>query len=549
LQITKDGSHDLVYGGNYVHRAEFGIHKGTFWSPRGNLIAFYREDMSNVTNYPLVDITKRIAEVKNIKYPMAGMESENVTIGIFDTKTNKTINLNTGEPDEHYLTNITWSPDEKYIYISELNRAQNHLKLNKYDVATGQFVKTLFEESNPRYVEPEHPLYFVPGKNEFLFFSERDGYNHLYLYTDDGELIKQITKGKWVVTSLLGFDASAENIFYVSNERNPIERDVYKLNIQSNEKTLLTKKHGTHSPNFNEDKNFFIDQFSSLETPKDYYLTDNNGNEIKTVFSANNPFNDYKIGKMSVFTLMNENGDSLFTRMIKPIDFDSTKKYPVVIYVYGGPHSQLIRNTWMGNSWIWQYYMAQKGYIMLTLDGRGTDYRGFEFESAIHRNLGQLETNDQKVGIDYLYTLPYVDTNRIGVHGWSYGGFMTISLMQKYPEVFKVGVAGGPVTDWKFYEIMYGERYMDTPQENPEGYANSRITDKVDQLNGHLMIIHGAQDGTVVWQHSLEYLRNCIEKDIPVDYFVYPTHEHNVRGVDRIHLMKKVTQYFDDYLK
>ncbi|NOZ45302.1 MAG: S9 family peptidase [Chlorobi bacterium] len=548
--VTNDTNKDIVNGGSYVHRDEFGIYKGTFWSPKGNYLAFYHEDMSMVTNYPLVNITTRIATVDNIKYPMAGMKSEEVKVGVYNLKTGKTIYLNTGEPVEQYLTNIAWSPDEKTIYIAVLNREQNHLKLNKYDAITGKFIKTLFEEKDDKYVEPEKPVRFLPQSDSvFVWFSERDGYNHIYLYNIEGNLIKQLTKGDWEVTKLLGFDEVGNYMYFVSNERSPIERDVYKINISSGDKTLLTDGKGTHTPKFNSNYTYFIDQYSSLDVPRDYYLVNNNARKIREIYSAENPFKDYKLGALSLFKLKSADGKTdLYARMIKPVDFNPNKKYPVIVYVYGGPHSQLVRNTWMGNSRIWQYYMAQKGYVTLTLDNRGTSYRGHEFESAIHRHLGNIEVADQKMGIDYLFSKSYVDTNRIGVHGWSYGGFMAISLMQKYNNIFKVGVAGGPVIDWKYYEVMYGERYMDTPQENPEGYKNSRLEDKVTNLKGKLLIIHGAIDGTVVWQNSLTYIENCIENGIPVDYFVYPRHEHNVRGKDRIHLMKKVTQYFDDYL-
>ncbi len=549
VQVTTEGNENIIYAGNYVHRTEFGIQKGSFWSYNGNYIAFYRQDISMVTNYPLVNITTRIAEVENIKYPMAGMKSEEVTIGIYSLESGKTVFLKTGEPKEQYLTNIAWNPDENSIFVAVLNRDQNHLKLNQYDIKSGELIKTLFEEKHEKYVEPEEPIHFIPGNNnQFVWFSQRDGFNHIYLYKLNGELIKQLTEGNWVVTDLVGFDHNGEFMYYVSNERSPIERDVYKIKLSNGEKTILTQAKGTHNPLFSVNKTFFIDHYSSLEVPGDYYLVNNSGINLRTIYKAENPFKEYKIGEMSIFTIKADDGQDLFVRMIKPVDFDPAKIYPAIVYVYGGPHSQLIRNKWMGNSRIWQYYMAQKGYVMLTIDNRGTANRGFDFENCIHRQLGKLEIEDQKKGIDFLFNLDYIDTARIGIHGWSYGGFLTISLMQNYSEIYKVGVAGGPVIDWKYYEIMYGERYMDTPQENPEGYKSTRLTDKVSKLKGKLLIIHGAVDETVVWQHSLDYINNCIKEGKPVDYFVYPRHKHNVRGKDRIHLMEKVTQYFDDYL-
>ncbi|MCK4662974.1 MAG: S9 family peptidase [Bacteroidales bacterium] len=549
-QITNEDNKGIINGSSYVHRSEFGIRKGSFWSPKGNYLAFYRKDETMVTDYPLVDISQRIATLNNIKYPMAGMKSEEVTMGIYNVKNNNTIFLETGEPKEQYLTNIVWDLSEKYIYIAIVNREQNHMKLNKYDILTGKLIKTLFEEKHEKYVEPEKPMMFLSGKpDEFIWFSERDGYNHLYLYNTEGKLIKQLTKGNWTVTDFLGFDEEENHIFYSSTAESPIERHVYKLNISSGDISKLTAKKGSHTGQFNFSGNYFIDQYSSLTVPRTYYLKNNLGEIIRTLFNAENPMKNFKIGEMTIFTVKANDGiTDLYCRMIKPVDFDSTKKYPAIIYVYGGPHSQLVRNTWMGSTWVWQYYMAQKGYVMFTMDNRGTQNRGFEFENIIHRQVGFYETQDQMKGIEYLKNTGFVDTTRIGIHGWSYGGFLTISLLEQYPETFKVGVAGGPVIDWKYYEIMYGERYMDTPQENPEGYEKSAVINYAKNLKGKLMIIQGAIDGTVVWQNSLAFLQKCVEEGILVDYLVYPRHKHNVRGKDRIHLMRKVTQYFDDYL-
>jgi len=550
LFITNDKDKGIVNGNPYTHRQEFGINNGIFWSPKGNFMAFYRKDETMVADYPLVDIKTRIATKKNTKYPMAGETSEQVTLGVYNVKEGKTVFMKT-KKDDHYLTRISWDPSEKFVYIAELNRGQNHMKLNKYDVNSGEFIQTLFEEKHPKYVEPEHDMIFLKtNQDHFLWFSERDGYNHLYLYDIHGKLIRQVTKGKWIVTEFLGFDAKEKNIFIEATKESPIERHIYKVDIKTGKMLRLTQGKGTHNANFNPSHSYFIDTYSSTTVPRKVSIVDVNGKTVNNILTAANPVKDYKMGEMKIGTLKAVDGKTdLYYRMIKPVDFDPNKKYPVIVYVYGGPHAQMVTDSWLGGTGLWQYYMAQKGYIMFTLDNRGSAYRGFEFENIIHRQFGQNEMLDQMKGVEYLKSLPYVDQNRIGVDGWSYGGFMTISLMMDYPETFKVGAAGGPVIDWKFYEVMYGERYMDTPQENPEGYEKTSLLGKADKLKGRLLIIHGTVDPVVVWQNSLTFVEECVTKGVQLDYFVYPGHEHNVRGKDRVHLMQKITQYFDDFLR
>jgi dipeptidyl-peptidase 4 len=550
IKATTDTIKGIINGSGYVHRMEFGIDHGIFWSPKGNYVAFYRKDESMVTDYPLINIGERIAKSAKSKYPMAGMKSEEVTLGIFDYNKKEVTYIQTGEPKEQYLTSIAWDPSEKFIYIGVLNREQNHLKFNQYDIVSGDFVKTLFEEKNDRYVEPENsPVFFKNKPNEFLWLSERDGYKHIYQYNTEGKLLKQITKGDWVVSEIHGIDPAGNFIYFSANKENPIENHVYQYNINKGVVNLLTKEAGTHTVTFNKKFSAFFDTHSSTTVPRNYYVRNNKGKIQKTLLEASNPMDKFKVGEMSIFTLKSDDGSDLYCRMIKPLDFDPNKKYPAIVYVYGGPHSQLVTNEYLGGSWLWQYYMAQKGYVMLTLDNRGTNNRGFEFESCIHRNLGVNEVEDQMNGIEYLINTGFVDSTRIGLHGWSYGGFMTLSMISKYPDKFKVGVAGGPVIDWKYYEIMYGERYMDTPEENPEGYKKTSLLNKVSSFQDEqVLIIHGGIDDTVVPQNSLEFIEKSIKESVLIDYFAYPTHQHNVRGKDRVHLMKKVTKYFDDYL-
>ncbi len=546
-QITKDGSYTLVYG-KTVHREEFGIEKGTFWSPTGNFLAFYRMDQSDVTDYPIIDWSKYPAENKNIKYPMAGGKSHYVTLGIYDMKTGKTLYVKTEGDKEQYLTNIQWSPIEKNIYIAVLNRGQNHMKLNEYDVASGNFVRTVIEEKDEKYTEPLTPMLFVKNEKQFIWISRRDGYRHAYLYNIDGTLIKQLTKGKWEIKTTDAFDESYSRLFFHANEQGPANQDFYSVNTKTGEMIKLTSGSGFHTATLDAKGNYFIGNYTSCYIPREYSIVNTKNKKSISIFKAENPIKDYKLGRWSLFTIQNTEGTDLYCRLFKPVDFDSTKKYPVIVYLYNGPHSQMVTNSWLAGGELWYQYMTQKGFIIFTVDGRGTSYRGKDFEQATFRQLGTKEMEDQLKGVDYLKTLPYVDGNRLGVFGWSFGGFMSTSLMTRSPGVYKVGVAGGPVIDWSYYEIMYGERYMDMPQENKEGYEKNNLLNYVDKLKGKLLMIHGTQDPVVVWQHTMKYLKKATDKGIQLDYYVYPGHEHNVIGKDRPHLMEKICNYFIDNL-
>ncbi len=550
-----EGADGLVYGQS-VHRSEFGIEKGTFWSPQGNLLAFYRMDESMVTEYPMVNTATRITTPTPIRYPMAGMKSHEVTVGIFNTLKNTTVYLKTRRDTtvaerEMYLTNLSWSPDEKTLYIAKINREQNHTWLESYDAETGNLNKVLFEEKNDRYTEPADGLYFLPTKpNQFLWLSYRDGYKHIYLYTTDGNLVKQVTKGDFEVQSIIGTDPKGENVFFYSNIENPTERAAYSVNIKTGNITRLTPDHGTHTIAANASGTLFIDSYSNTNVPANVALVSAKGRKMSDIYSAPNPLADYAMPEIETGTIKAADGKTdLCYRLIKPLNYNNGQKYPTLVYVYGGPHSQLVTDSWLAGGNLYFLFLAQQGYVVFTVDNRGTDNRGFEFESCTHRHLGQIEMADQMEGVKFLQKLSYVDTARMGVEGWSFGGFMTITMKLAHPEIFKVGCAGGPVIDWKWYEVMYGERYMDTPQENPDGYADNSLVRKAKNLKGRLLVIHGAEDPTVVWQNSLEFIDACIKAGRQVDYFVYPHHPHNVGGRDRLHLYRKMFQYYEDFLK
>lgn len=561
-QLTTDGSPSVVYG-SAVHRNEFGITTGTFWSPDGKKLAFYRMDQSKVTDYPQVDIDTRIATCKPDKYPMAGGNTHHVTVGVYELSTGKMTYLNTPNGSVSgdsiatsvpYLTNIAWGPDSKTIYLFELNRDQNDCRLVSYDAATGNRLAELDRETHDKYVEPLHPIQFLPWDNgKFILQSQRDGYNHLYLYSKDGKLIKQLTSGPWVVQEVLGFNTKQKSIIIAANKYHPLHRWLYAVSVKDGKMQELVDTDGVHRGSLSETGAYLVDNWSNPTTPRciDLISTASGGSAARTrLLTASDPWDGYQQPIFECGQLKAADGmTDLYYRMVKPHDFDPAKKYPTVVYVYGGPHAHNIEASWHWYSRSWETYMAQKGYIIFVLDNRGSENRGRDFEQATFRQLGQIEMQDQMKGVDYLRTLPYIDTDRIGVHGWSFGGFMTISLITNYPDVFKVGVAGGPVIDWKWYEVMYGERYMDTPQANPEGYEKTSLLSKAKNLKGKLQIITGYNDDTVVPQHCLSFLKACIEAGTQPDFFVYPGELHNMQGHASVHLHERITQYFEDYLK
>jgi dipeptidyl-peptidase 4 len=538
-----------IVSGQAIARSEFGISGGIFWSNSGDYLAFYQKDEAEVSDYPLLDITTETGSLNSIKYPMAGQSSEKSGVGIYSLKSGKTVFIKPKGNPEDYLTNVGWGPKDEFLYIAEVNRDQNHMQLQKYNAETGEFIKTLFEEKNDKWVEPEHPVYFI-NDDQFLWLSERDGYMNFYFYTSDGLLIKQVTDNKWVISDIIGH--SGLTVYFKGTGESPLETNYFSIDIASGKQTTLTEG-GTHSVQFSSDYKYMYDAMNNTETPNLETICDGKGKKIREVMSAENPYKSAKnpdknveIGISEYGKLRKKDGPFMHYRMIKPADFDSTKKYPVLVYVYGGPHAQLVTNSWLGGASLWMHWMANQGYIVFTLDGRGSAKRGFEFESGIHRQLGTLEMEDQLTGVEYLKSLPFVDGDRMAVHGWSFGGFMTTSLMLREAGVFNVGVAGGPVTDWSYYEIMYGERYMDRPGQNEEGYKENRLHNYVKNLKGKLLLIHGTVDDVVVMQHNLSLVKAFVAEGVQMDFFPYPMHPHNVRGKDRVHLMTKVLNYIID---
>ena len=556
-QVTSDGSRDLVYGQS-VHRNEFGIEGGLFWNPQGTRLAFYRMDQSMVTDYPLItvpelnDSTQVSATPAPEKYPMAGQTSHLVWVGVLDVATGDTVYLKAGDPTDRYFSNISWNPDGDIVYMMEGNRDQNVVDLVAYDAVTGNRIASIYHEAHPKYVEPQHPITFLPwDKEKFLLWSERDGYNHLYIYGTAGKLEKQLTSGNWVVMDLLGFDEQQRAVIISANADSPIQQNLYRVDVTTGKMTRIDEGgKGWHNGNLSASGRYLIDNYQEPDVPRNIAIVDTRNNKQMRYFTAPDPWQGYTVPEYRCGSIKAaDDSTDLYYRMVMPVDFDPNKKYPTVVYVYGGPHAHNVDAGWHWRSRSWETYMAQRGYLLFILDNRGSENRGRDFEQATFRHLGQVEMQDQMRGVDFLRTLNYVDTARLGVHGWSFGGFMTISLMTNYPDVFKVGVAGGPVIDWKWYEVMYGERYMDTPQTNPEGYAQTSLINKAADLKGRLQIIIGLNDPTVVPQHAYSFFKACIAAGTQPDFFVYPGQGHNMRGHQSVHLHERITRYFDDYLK
>ena len=539
MQISNEDNENIVFG-QVVHRYEFGIDKGTFWSNDGSKLAFYLKDESMVTDYPLINTSPRVGDVDMIKYPMSGMASHQVLLGVYNFNNNKTIYLQTGKPKDQYLTNIAWSPDDKYIFIAVLNRDQNHLMLNKYSSLDGRFIATLFDEKSDKYVQPLHPVEFV-SKDKFLWRSEREGYDNLYLYDINGKFLKKVLNKQYVVKDYYGY--KNDNIYFSAYTNDGLGVDLWNVSINKRYKKKIVGDGSYHTFKISPSKKYFINQYSNINTPSVTQIINNKGNQIIQLLKSPDPLKNYNVAKTKLLTIQTDQNIALNARIIKPFSFDENKKYPVLLYVYNGPGVQLVRNNWLASAPLWMHYLANDGYIVFTIDGRGSENRGRDFEQFIFGELGKVEMEDQIIGYNYLKGLPFVDSNRIALHGWSYGGYMTTNLLLNYPDLFTCGVAGGPVTNWLFYEIMYTERYMGHPENNLNGYKKTNLIDKVNLLEDPLLMIHGLVDDVVLPQHSLNFVQSAIENNIQMDYFLYPGHPHNVRGKDRLHLMRKIINF------
>lgn len=545
-QITTDGSADVVYGGA-AHRAEFGIRDGLWWSPDNRFLAFFREDLQPVTVYPYVDHTTMPPKALHGRYPMAGRANSAVKVGVYDTKSQRLVYLEQGREKDVYWTNVTFAPDGRDIFVAIVNRGQDHMRLVRFATSDGSMQSVLFEERDEQWIEPEHGPIFLDGKpGQFLWFSPRDGHRQLYLYGRDGKLIRQVTRGEFDIHDFQGFSPDSRHAFVHASGADPLQMHLWRVDLATAEMRQLTTERGWHSCQVRSDGAAVLDSYSNLTLPGRSAVINVATGATSDVVSIGHRFPVR--GKQQFFTVAADDGTRLHGTLILPPELDETKKYPAILYVYGGPHSQLVKDRWLGGSSVWLHYMATRGFVICTLDNRGTDNRGIEFAQAVHRRLSELETRDQLRAVRHLRDLRFVDPKRIGVHGWSYGGYMTLNLMLRAPGTFACAIAGAPVTDWAQYETGYTERYMDTPKENPKGFRQASVLPLAKNLRGRLLVIHGTDDKTVMWSHSLAMVKRFIGSGQLVDYMPYPMQKHGIRGPSRHHLFKLLTRYFVDHL-
>ena len=540
----------IVYGQS-VSRNEFGINGGVFPSPDGRRLAVYRKDESAVGEYPLYDIRSRTGGSEIIRYPMAGTASEKLELCICDLKGRIMTRLKIDDFDEErYLPGVSWSPDSKYVFVQVLDRAQHNMHLNMYRADYGEFVRTLIWERNGKWVEPLDPIWFLKGSYKFIYRTDnRDGYRNLYLCDTLGR-VQRLTPCDADVQYVAN---DGNYVYYTSAEVSPIENHLFRVKVSGilkGKPQRLTSEPGWHNVSMSPDCSRFIDRYSSLNVPSVTQVKSCDGKILERVMDAPDPLDIYAQCKVELGSVKSADGKfDNYYRLFYPRDYDPSKSYPLIVYVYGGPHSQMVTNSWLGGIRMWEMLMAQKGCFVYVQDNRGTQNRGAEFEKAINRQCGKVEGEDQMAGINALLDrFPNIDRSRIGLHGWSYGGFMTLSMVCDNPGFFKVAVAGGPVIDWQWYEVMYGERYMDTPDLNPDGYKSTSLIEKASRLQGRVLICQGVLDNTVVWQHSLSFVQAAIEAGCRLDYFPYPLDEHNMNGKARVHLYDKITDYFETYL-
>ncbi len=550
VQVTRDGYEDLTHGVS-VSRSEFGIHDGMWWDPTGRRLAFYREDLRPIEPYPYADFKKRPARRVHGRYPMAGRKGSIVQVGVYDSRSDDqatVVWLDSDPRADDYLTNVTWGPEGKRLYVAHVNRGQDTMTLVEYAAATGKRLRVLFSETDKEWIEPEHGPVFLPdGSRRFLWFSPRDGFRHLYLYTREGKLVRKVVEGDFDVAKFTGWEPGGKGFYFETTGPNPLEWHLYHASLSGGERAV-THGRGRHKALVSPSGRYVLDSHTHLELPLAVDLLTGLGETVRRIHEVPNPLKAYRMGTHRFFTVKSEDGRDLHGHVIFPPDLDPKKKYPVIQYVYGGPHSQLVQDWWLGGRgrWVlWLHYMAARGYVVLRLDNRGTANRGIEFEQVLHRRLGTCELADQLRGLDHVLGLGFADPDRVGIHGWSYGGFLTLSLMTRAGKRYRAGVAGAPVTDWAYYETGYGERYMDTPEENRKGYRTANPSTHVKGIQGSLLVVHGSSDRTVMWQNTIDFLDRCIRADIEVETMIYPGQKHGFSGKSFSHFLRKLTKFFD----
>ena len=543
--LTKDGGEHIINGRfDWVYEEEFGISDGWQWSPDGKHIAFWHLDENRVPEYMLTQWDSLHLQLIPMRYPKPGEKNSIVTIGVVDVQTNDIRWLDLGQNDDIYIPRIQWTRDANILSIQRLNRAQNVLELLFADVSTGA-TRIALREEEEKWLDIHDALTFLDD-GKFIWESERDGFRHFYLYKNDGTLVNQITKGEWEVDGYYGVDPKKNILYYSSTQTTPLDRQIYKIRLDGKKETQLTVKSGSHTARFSPSYEYFLDTFSDASTPPTISLMDNDG-ELVTVVQDNSvpALHEYPMGKTNFLTLKTTDGVLLNGSIMKPVDFDSTKKYAVLVFTYGGPGSQEVRNRWgRTTDQLWYSLLTQKGYLIFVVDNRGTGGRGKQFAQLGFHHLGKWEVQDHVEAAKYLATLPYVDKSRIGIWGWSYGGYTSSMVILNGAEYFKAGIAVAPVTDWRFYDDIYTERYMGTPQNNPDGYKESSPITFASKLKGKFLLIHGTSDDNVHFQNTANFAAALEKANKQFSTMFYPDKNHSISGGNtRLHLYTLMTNF------
>ena len=547
IQITNDGKINNIINGStdWVYEEEFALTKGFYWSPKGDKIAYYRFDESGVKEYSMPTYGSLYPEINKFKYPKAGEANSIITIYCFDLATSKKQTVDIGKETDIYFPRLDFTKDNNTLCIQRMNRLQNKLELLLSNATTGE-TKVILTEDNKAYIDVPEITFLSDGKT-FIMNSERDGWNHLYQFDLKGKLVKQITKGTWEVDQFYGVDEKNKQIYVSTSEVNSVDRYIYSISLDGKNKKQIVSKQGWNTATFNSDFTYFLLSNSSVNSPSYYALCDAKGKELR-ILEDNaklvSKIKNYKISNAQMTTFKNEVGNDLNAFVIKPINFDESKKYPVLMYVYGGPGNQLAVDRWMGGNYFWYQMLAQKGYIIVCVDGRGTGGKGEAFKKCTYLQLGKYEIEDQIFVAKQLGKLSYVDASRIGIWGWSFGGYMSSLAITKGADVFKMAIAVAPVTNWRYYDNIYTERFMRTPQENGKNYDDNSPVNHVEKIKGKYLIVHGTADDNVHFQNSVEMLDAMIKKNIRFDSEYYPNKNHGISGgKTRLHLYDKMTRF------
>ncbi len=543
--VTTDGKKNEIINGatDWVYEEEFSFDQGYQWSADGKHIAYYRFDESNVKEYTLTYYGEIYPKEERYKYPKAGESNSKVEIYIYDVTGGKSVKADVNKEADQYIPRIKWTADAAKLCVMRMNRMQNLIELYSCDASTGS-AELFFTETNPAYLEITDDLKFLSNKNQFLWSSTKDGYNHLYLYDMKGKLVKQITSGKWDVTALYGFDETTGTCYYQAAVNSPMEKEVYSTTIKGKTTTISTLK-GTSSASFSNNFNYYFITHSTIDKPFTTTLFSRNGKPIRVLndnAAVTAAMNKFTLTTPEFFNFTTSEGVSLNGWMIKPAGFDQNKKYPVLQYMYGGPNSQTVKNEWSGPNYFWFQFLAQKGYLVVSVDNRGTGARGEAFNKIVYKQLGKLETIDQIEVAKWLGKQSYVDASRIGGFGWSYGGYLTSLLMTKGAEFFKAAIAVAPVSNWKYYDTIYTERYLQTPQLNSTGYEENSPINFAKLMKGDFLLVHGTGDDNVHYQNSLDMVTALVKENKQFDSFYYPNKAHGISGV-RLHLYTKMTNF------